>query len=115
MTGAGTPSDWTDPARRVRHSLKVEVAAPTPRPGEAAQNRLGEHRERRPPALDAGAPLLVAYFSLEFGLTEALPIYSGGLGVLAGDHLKAANDLDLPLVGVGLLYRQGFGRQRIDD
>jgi glycogen phosphorylase len=44
-----------------------------------------------------------------------LPIYSGGLGVLAGDHLKAASDLGLPLVGVGLLYRQGFGRQRIDD
>jgi starch phosphorylase len=82
---------------------------------EEAQNRLREHRERRPPPLDARAPLLVAYFSLEFGLTEALPIYSGGLGVLAGDHLKAANDLDLPLVGVGLLYRQGFGRQRIDD
>jgi glycogen phosphorylase len=82
---------------------------------EEAQNRLREHRERRPPSLEAGAPLRVAYFSLEFGLTEALPIYSGGLGVLAGDHLKAANDLDLPLVGVGLLYRQGFGRQRIDD
>src|ERR1700736_841357 len=82
---------------------------------EEARNALREHRERRPPPLDAGAPLLMAYFSLEFGLTEALPIYSGGLGVLAGDHLKAANDLGLPLVGVGLLYRQGFGRQRIDD
>jgi glycogen phosphorylase len=82
---------------------------------EEAQNALREHRERHPPPLDAGAPLLVAYFSLEFGLTEALPIYSGGLGVLAGDHLKAANDLGLPLVGVGLLYRQGFGRQRIDE
>jgi starch phosphorylase len=73
------------------------------------------HQDRPPFPQDVGAPLLVAYFSLEFGLTEAIPIYSGGLGVLAGDHLKAASDLGLPLVGVGLLYRQGFGRQRIDD
>ena len=47
----------------------------------------------------------IAYFSLEFGLVESLPIFSGGLGVLAGDHLKSASDLGLPLVGVGLLYR----------
>jgi len=53
----------------------------------------------------------LAYFSLEFGLGESLPIYSGGLGVLAGDHLKSASDLGLPLVGVGLLYRQGYFRQ----
>ncbi|MFH1568003.1 MAG: alpha-glucan family phosphorylase, partial [Gemmatimonadota bacterium] len=53
----------------------------------------------------------VAYFSLEFGLGESLPIYSGGLGVLAGDHLKSASDLGLPVVGVGLLYRQGYFRQ----
>lgn len=57
---------------------------------------------------------LVAYFSAEFGLHESLPIYSGGLGVLAGDHVKSASDLGLPLVGVGLLYAQGFFRQRID-
>jgi starch phosphorylase len=53
----------------------------------------------------------VAYFSPEFGIAEALPQYSGGLGVLAGDHLKAAGDLGVPLVGVGLLYRYGYFRQ----
>jgi starch phosphorylase len=57
---------------------------------------------------------VVAYFSMEFGLHERLPIYSGGLGVLAGDHLKAAADLGVPLVGVGLLYRGGYFRQGID-
>ena len=82
---------------------------------EDAREAMRRYRERQPAPLDARAPLLVAYFSLEFGLVEALPIYSGGLGVLAGDHLKAASDLGLPLVGVGLLYRQGFGAQRIDD
>jgi starch phosphorylase len=54
---------------------------------------------------------LVAYFSAEYGLAECLPIYSGGLGVLAGHHLKAASDLGVPLVGVGLLYQQGYFRQ----
>jgi len=55
----------------------------------------------------------VAYFSAEFGIHESLPIYSGGLGVLAGDHLKSASDLGLPLVGVGLFYRESYFRQRI--
>ncbi len=55
----------------------------------------------------------VAYFSMEFGLSEALPIYAGGLGILAGDHLKAASDLGLPLFGVSLLYQQGYFRQAI--
>lgn len=55
----------------------------------------------------------VAYFSPEFGVAESLPQYSGGLGVLAGDHLKAASDLDVPLVGVGIFYRQGFFRQEL--
>jgi starch phosphorylase len=54
---------------------------------------------------------LVAYFSCEFGIDEGLPIYSGGLGILSGDHLKSASDLGLPLVGVGLLYRKGYFRQ----
>ncbi|SHG04019.1 alpha-glucan family phosphorylase [Streptoalloteichus hindustanus] len=58
-------------------------------------------------------PASVAYFSMEFGVTEALPNYSGGLGVLAGDHLKAASDLGVPLVGVGLLYRSGYFRQSL--
>ena len=56
----------------------------------------------------------VAYFSAEFGLHESLPIYSGGLGILAGDHIKAASDLGIPLVGVGLYYDQGYFRQRLD-
>lgn len=56
----------------------------------------------------------VAYFSAEFGLHESLPIYSGGLGVLAGDHLKSASDLGIPLVGVGLLYRRGYFRQYLN-
>ena len=56
----------------------------------------------------------VAYFSAEFGIHESLPIYSGGLGVLAGDHLKSASDLDIPLVGVGLFYGQGYFSQRLD-
>jgi starch phosphorylase len=59
--------------------------------------------------------LLVAYFSAEFGLDESLPIYSGGLGVLAGDYLKAASELGLPLVGIGLFYRRGYFRQRLDE
>lgn len=58
---------------------------------------------------------LVAYFCAEFGLHESLPIYSGGLGILAGDHCKAASDLCVPFVGVGLLYRQGYFTQRIDS
>ncbi len=57
---------------------------------------------------------LVAYFSMEFGLAEALPIYSGGLGILAADHLKSASDLGLDLVGVGLLYQEGYFRQRLN-
>ena len=58
--------------------------------------------------------LLVAYFSAEFGITECVPIFAGGLGVLAGDHLKAASDLGLPLVGVGLLYQEGYFRQYLN-
>ncbi|MBF0219765.1 MAG: alpha-glucan family phosphorylase [Gammaproteobacteria bacterium] len=58
---------------------------------------------------------LIAYFCAEFGMHESFPIYSGGLGILAGDHCKAASDLVLPFVGVGLLYRQGYFTQTIDD
>jgi starch phosphorylase len=60
-------------------------------------------------------PRPVAYFSAEFGLHESLLIYSGGLGVLAGDHIKSASDLDVPLVGVGLFYGQGYFLQRLDE
>lgn len=62
------------------------------------------------------APLRsIAYFSMEYGLTEALPLYSGGLGMLAGDFLKTCSDLGIPAVGVGLLYQEGYFRQIIDD
>lgn len=57
----------------------------------------------------------IAYFSMEYGLHETLPIYSGGLGVLSGDHLKEASDLGLPLVGVGLMYAEGYFSQRINE
>lgn len=61
-----------------------------------------------------GTPL-IAYFSAEFGVTECLSIFAGGLGVLAGDHLKSASDLGLPFVGVGLLYQQGYFQQYLND
>jgi len=66
----------------------------------------------RPPA--ASEPLPTAYFSMEFGLSEALPLYAGGLGVLAGDHLKSASDLGVPIVAVGLLYQEGYFHQVLD-
>ena len=56
----------------------------------------------------------IAYFSAEFGLTECMPNYSGGLGVLSGDHLKSASDLGLPFVGIGLLYQEGYFRQYLN-
>ena len=65
------------------------------------------------PAHPEAADMLVAYFSLEFGLDAGIPLYSGGLGILAGDHLKSASDLGVPLVGVGLLYRSGYFRQAL--
>ncbi|HKD10638.1 MAG TPA: alpha-glucan family phosphorylase, partial [Thermoanaerobaculia bacterium] len=71
------------------------------------------------PQVDAARSLTlrgnrIAYFCAEFGLTEWLPIYAGGLGVLAGDHLKSASDLAFPLTGVGLFYREGYFKQRVD-
>src|SRR5438309_12077842 len=58
---------------------------------------------------------VTAYFSPEFGVSEDLPQYSGGLGVLAGEHLKGAADMGLPLVGVGLFYDHGYFHQKLDD
>jgi len=60
-------------------------------------------------------PVKVAYFSSEFGLSYSLPIYSGGLGILSGDHLKSGSDLNIPLVGVGLLYQEGYFRQYLSS
>ncbi|MCD6319467.1 MAG: alpha-glucan family phosphorylase [Candidatus Desulfofervidaceae bacterium] len=65
------------------------------------------------PFFQAEKDFLIAYFSAEFGLTDCLPMYSGGLGVLAGDQLKSASDLNLPLVGIGLLYQHGYFRQAL--
>jgi len=90
----------------------------------AFRQRIGELVEQRHRQLDTPAWFqqahresklgTVAYFSLEFMLSEALPIYSGGLGNVAGDQLKAASDLGVPVIGVGLLYQQGYFRQAID-
>ena len=57
---------------------------------------------------------IIAYFSAEYGLDETIPIYSGGLGILSGDHLKSASDLGIPLVAIGLLYKNGYFHQIID-
>ncbi|MBF0426139.1 MAG: DUF3417 domain-containing protein, partial [Magnetococcales bacterium] len=57
----------------------------------------------------------IVYFCMEFGLSEALPIYSGGLGLLAGDHLKAASELGIPLTAIGILYQSGYFRQAVDE
>ncbi len=64
-------------------------------------------------ARESGAPRAIGYFSPEFGITAVLPQYSGGLGILAGDHLKTASDLGVPIIGVGLLYRHGYFRQSL--
>lgn len=69
------------------------------------KNNYGQDKQQKP---------VFAYFSTEFGLTECLANYSGGLGVLSGDHLKSASDLDLPLVGVGLLYQEGYFQQYLN-
>lgn len=78
--------------------------------GQSASPQLAAVAE--PPA-NPRLPSAIAYFSPEFGVTAALPQYSGGLGILAGDHLKAASDLGVPLIGVGLLYRHGYFRQTL--
>jgi len=83
---------------------------------ERVRGELERERERRTwwERRDEDERFLVAYFSCEFGLDESLPIYSGGLGVLSGDHLKSASDLGVPLVALGLFYRNGYFRQQLD-
>ena len=85
--------DWTEEHRATIDALAAELGG----------------------VVGAVSPPSVAYFSPEFGIASELPQYSGGLGILAGDHLKSASDLALPLVGVGLFYSEGFFRQSIDD
>ena len=83
-----------------------------------AYRRLKEYVSNRKTWSAANAGVLganpVAYFSAEFGIHESLPIYSGGLGVLSGDHIKSASGLGLPLVAIGLFYAQGYFRQQLD-
>ena len=124
-SGAGGASSTTtrsrscsrSPSRRSR-SASQQLAAPQP-----DQLRLSppagvpQVGSTRGATRYAGCPLgarPVAYFSAEFGIHESLPIYSGGLGILAGDHIKSASDLGIPLVGVGLYYDQGYFKQRLD-
>jgi glycogen phosphorylase len=99
-------------SRWVELSADPEIASLT----DAAAERLAEATtEPRWFQGRTDSPLeMIAYFSPEFGLTETLPQYSGGLGILAGDHLKAASDLGLPLVGIGLLYAEGYFRQKLN-
>ena len=101
-----TASRWAD------LSADTEIASLT----DAAAERLAEATtEPRWFQGRTDSPLdMIAYFSPEFGLTETLPQYSGGLGILAGDHLKAASDLALPLVAIGLLYAEGYFRQKLN-
>ena len=96
-----------------------ELAAAAPRIAERVErvmDELAAERDRRTwwQRRQEDESFGVAYFSCEFGLDESLPIYSGGLGVLAGDHLKSASDLGVPLAAVGLFYRQGYFRQQLD-
>ena len=87
------------------------------RVGRALADYLGRETwfQRTFAADEAIATSRIAYFSMEFGIHECLPVYSGGLGVLAGDHLKSASDLGLPLIGVGIAFSQGYFRQSLDD
>jgi starch phosphorylase len=73
-----------------------------------------ERYDRQIEPRDSAGGALIAYFSAEYGLTECLPVYSGGLGILSGDHLKSASDCAIPLTGVGLLYQGGYFRQYLN-
>ncbi len=77
------------------------------------ESYLAERRDNSAESFSLEAP--IAYFSAEFGLHESLPVYSGGLGILAGDHCKSASDLNLPLVGVGLMYKSGYFVQSLNE
>lgn len=103
LDAAAEDSDYLTQLEQARQSLSSYVTS-----SETWYRRLAGEQ-----GLPAEQPL-IAYFSAEFGLTESIPIFAGGLGILAGDHIKSSSDLDLPLVGVGLLYQMGYFQQRID-
>ena len=113
-----TSNPWVVLQTVSREKLKLLLTDPTFRQEVEALLQVGKRAASSPAWFQQNhpqAPLTcVAYFSLEFMLSEALPIYSGGLGNVAGDQLKAASDLGVPVVGVGLLYQQGYFRQVID-
>ncbi len=105
-----------DPAR---HPVQLVDALDHPRlevllSDLAMMELVGQQRSRLADLTDDPVPPQIAYFSPEFGISDLVPQYSGGLGVLAGDHLKAASDMGIPLAGVGLFYRSGFFRQQLD-
>ena len=116
---AATHNPWAVLQTVSKAKLEMFLARPD------VQERVGallEHRRGRAESSmwferthSAAAVTGIAYFSMEFALAEALPIYSGGLGNVAGDQLKAACDLGIPVTGVGLLYQQGYFRQQIDS
>ena len=114
-----TQNPWVVLQTVSRDKLERELADPTFRENISALLRAKRHATETQAWFQqhhAQAPLTcAAYFSMEFMLSEALPIYSGGLGNVAGDQLKAASDLGVPVVGVGLLYQQGYFRQVIDN
>jgi starch phosphorylase len=114
-----TQNPWVVLQTVSRDKLERELAEPSFRENISALLRAKRHATETPAWFQqhhAQAPLTcAAYFSMEFMLSEALPIYSGGLGNVAGDQLKAASDLGVPVVGIGLLYQQGYFRQVIDN
>ena len=116
-----------DPGAVARLRLQPGAHAGPGLPGHPAEGRRRPplpgalpHRRAKPTmraCARAPAPAdgkLIAYFSAEYGLTECLPVYSGGLGILSGDHLKSSSDQDYPLIGLGLLYQQGYFRQLLN-
>ena len=92
----------------------LERAAADPRYQALYRRACETHDAYLAASSNAPSGMLVAYFSMEYGLLDCMPIYSGGLGVLSGDHLKASSDANLPLTGVGLLYQNGYFSQSID-
>src|SRR5262249_8587368 len=113
-----TQNPWVVLQTVSRYQLNLALADPAFRTTVEDLVRIMRDEEQSPAWFQhnhAQASLTaVAYFSMEFMLSEALPIYSGGLGNVAGDQLKAASDLGVPVIGVGLLYQQGYFRQVID-
>ncbi|MER6411934.1 glycosyltransferase family 1 protein [Streptomyces humidus] len=107
LLGSVRPARLAELAEDRRFLRRLSAAA-----DDLHDYRTGDRWYQAQPA-SAGLPAAIAYFSPEFGVTAALPQYSGGLGILAGDHLKSASDLGVPLIGVGLLYRHGYFRQSL--